>query len=80
MLSKINPALSCLIGITLRVIIKSATVGDAIALFAVCALYAYQAYLESRKEKPVNDSIKLEVKELRDALNALKVAKSFSGR
>jgi hypothetical protein len=80
MLTKINPALCCLLGITARILIKGASVGDSIALFAVCALYGYQTYVESRKEIPINDTIKQQVSELRDAINSLKVAKTFSGR
>jgi len=80
MLNKINPALCCLLGITIRILVKGASVGDSIALLAVCALYGYQAYVESCKEVPINDTIKQQVTELRDAINSLKVAKTFSNR
>lgn len=80
MLAKLNPALCCLIGITLRIIIKGASVGDSIALFAVCALYGYQAWVESKKEAPINETVKQQVQELRDAVNSLKIAKSFTNR
>jgi hypothetical protein len=53
------------------------TVGEALAIGALAALYAYTLYLDSKKEKPINDQVKQEVEDLRSAVNALKVGRAF---
>lgn len=77
MIKKINPALAATLIFATRLVILGASIGDAVALIGLCALYAYTLYLDSNKEEPINDQIKSEVEQLRNAVNALKVAKSL---
>lgn len=65
------------IAMSLRCIVFSASIGDSFVLFALSALLAYQFFLESKKELPINDNIKLQIGELKDAVNALKMGKSL---
>jgi len=60
-----------------RIAILGASVGDAIAMVATCALYGFFLYLNNNKEEPINDKVKAELVELKNTVNALKVARSM---
>ena len=72
-----NPALILLGSLVLHSHFKVITLGEAVAIAALSALYAYTLYLDSKREKPINDAVKQEVADLRSAVNALKVGRAF---
>lgn len=72
-----NPALILLSSLILHSHFKVITVGEALAIAALSALYAYSLYLESKQEKPINDTLKQELHELRTTVTALKVGRAF---
>ncbi len=65
----------------LRLVIKGASIGDAGALAALCALYGFSLYLETKKQQPINDSFKaevrLELEQIKTSMNGLKISKAF---
>lgn len=70
-----------------RLVYFGASIGDALALAALAGLYGYQYYLETKKEKPVDEEYKKkiaylsqEVESLKSSMNAVKIAKTFTGR
>lgn len=72
-----NPALILLCSLIAHSHFKSINVGEALAIAALCGLYAYSLYLESKQEKPINESVKQELEELRSEVRALKVGRAF---
>lgn len=72
-----NPALILLCSLVAHSHFKSINVGEALAIAALCALYAYSLYLESKQEAPINDEVKKELHEMRSMLTALKVGRAF---
>ncbi len=72
-----NPSFIAMAIFGARLVVLGASIGDAIALSALAALYGYTLYLNSVKEIPINDTLKEELHHMRDAVNALKVARSF---
>lgn len=69
----------------IRLLITGASIGDALALIGLSALYSYFLFLESKKEIPVNKQywdrfIELEerVKSNQENLNSLQVKNAFS--
>jgi hypothetical protein len=71
-----NVSLAAMLIFGLRLVIKGSSLGEACALAALCALYGFILYLESKKEVPINDSIKEELRHLRSAIDSIKLAKS----
>jgi hypothetical protein len=69
-------ALSAMLVFGLRLVIKGAGIGDACALAALCGLYGFILYLDSKREVPINDQVKSELEQLRSAVQNLKLAKS----
>jgi len=61
---------------SLRLIIKGSDLGEALALGVLASLYGYTLYLAHNKEKPINESIHTEIDNLKNTVNALKIAKS----
>lgn len=72
-----NPALILLTSLVAHAHFRVTSIGEAIAIAALSGLYAYSLYLSSKKEPPVNDTVKQEVADLRSAVNALKVGRAF---
>lgn len=72
-----NPSFICMSVFGVRLVALGATIGDSIAMCALCALYGYTQYLEHKQIKPINESVLQELAHVRDTVNALKVAKSF---
>ncbi len=64
-----------------RLVVKGASIGDAGALVALCALYAFFLYLETKKQLPINDSFKaevrLELEQLKTSMNGIKLTKTL---
>jgi hypothetical protein len=73
----ISPTLCLVAGIVIRSVVFGASIGDAIALCAVCGLHGYLQYLNSVKTIPINDSVRAELAEIKSTVNALKIAKSM---
>jgi hypothetical protein len=71
-----NISLAATLIFGLRLVIKGAGIGDACALGALCALYGFILFLDSKKEVPINDQVKSELEQLRSAVNNLKLAKT----
>jgi hypothetical protein len=78
MLKRLNYPLLFLAILLVRSAIVGAGIGDAIALTAAAALYAYSLYLETKREQPVNDQIRKDVETLKHSVDSLKMAKNFS--
>lgn len=74
---KLKPCMCLLLVVVARAVVFSASVGDALAIAALSALYGFDLYLESKKEVPINDSIKEEISALKSAISALKLQKSL---
>ena len=66
-----------MMAVCVRVVIVGAGVGDALAVAALGGLYAFTLFLESKKEAPVNESIKKELSDVKAALAALRVGKTI---
>lgn len=45
----------------LRLLITGSSIGEAVALAALCALYGTHHYIESKREAPINENFKLKV-------------------
>lgn len=73
----INIPLSFVGVLLLRILFKGATIGDSIALSALCSLYGYTKYLTFKVEIPINDSLKIDIENLKNAVGSLKIAKSM---
>ena len=65
------------VALTLRCLIFGASIGDSMLFFPISGIIGYLFFLDSRKEVPVNESLKLQIEELKDSVNALKIGKSF---
>lgn len=72
-----DPILILLTSLVVHAHFKITSLGEAATIAALCALYGYQLYLDSKKEKPINDTVKKEIEDLRSAVNALKVGRAF---
>ncbi len=80
-----NISLACILVFGCRLVYLGASVGDAAALAALCSLYGYILHLESKREKPINEQVRSEIAQLRlqveqvkDTTNGLKLAKTFN--
>lgn len=67
------PAL-ILVAYSIRLLAFGASLGDALVTVGLCSVFALTLWIDSKKETPVNDSIKEEVKLLR--IEVQKVADS----
>lgn len=72
-----NPALILLCSLVAHSHFKTISIGEALAIAALSALYAYSLYLESKQEKPINEELKKELQEIRSTVLALKVGRAF---
>lgn len=76
-LKDINYSVALLCILSARALVLGANFGDALAIAALCALCSFKYYTDSKKEEPINDSVKSELEQLRSVVNALKVAKAM---
>jgi len=76
-LKDINYSVALLCVLSGRALIIGAGIGDALVIASLCALCAFKFYTDSKKEIPINDSVKNELSDLRSAVNGLKMAKSL---
>jgi hypothetical protein len=67
-----NPILILLGSLVAHAHFKETSIGEAIVVAALCALYGYNLYLDSKKEKPINEDTKREIADLRDTVFTLK--------
>ena len=72
-----NPILILLTSLIVHAHFRVTSVGEALAIAALCAVYAYNLYLESKKEEPINDVLKKEIADIRATMGALKVGRAF---
>lgn len=72
-----NPSLILLCSLILHSHFKTISVGEAVAIAALCALYGFTLYVDSKKVQPINDEVKADLAELRSAVNALKIGRAF---
>ncbi len=56
--------------IGLRIVVAGAGIGDAIALTALVGLYGYKEYLSTKKEKSLDETVRLELDSMKSALAA----------
>jgi hypothetical protein len=76
-LKDINYSVALLCVLSGRAVILGCSVGDALAIAALCALCGFRYYTESKKEAPINDTVKNELEQIRSTLNGLKMARSI---
>jgi hypothetical protein len=72
-----NPILVLLTSMIVHDHFRASSLGQAVAIAALCATYAYNLYLDSKKEAPINEEVKKELQELRGAITSLKINKVF---
>ena len=72
-----SPTLGLVAALVLRSVIYGASIGDAIAIAAVCGLHAYTNYLASTKVPDINESLRADLAEIKSTIGALKIAKSM---
>ena len=60
-----------------RLVVLGASIGDAMALGALAALYGFSLYLESVRQAPLNDQVKKELEELKTSVASLKLGRSM---
>lgn len=60
-----------------RHLVYASSIGDACVIAALAGLYGFICFTDSKKEIPINDSVKSELAHLQSSVNALKVAKAF---
>lgn len=65
-----------LLGLSFRIIMLGATVGDAIAIIALSALVGFIRFQE-KKEFNELDELKQDVKQLKDAIQGLKIERAI---
>lgn len=56
----------------IRILVTGSSVGDAISLFALCSLFAYNTFLESKKQTPVNKDVYDKISYLEEQLGLTK--------
>lgn len=69
--------LAALMVVVSRVVIFGATIGDSIAVCGLSALLGFVFFLESKKQQPVNDSVKAEVEHLKNQIDGIKVSLAY---
>lgn len=72
-----NPSFVLLSSVILHSHFKTVSVGEALVVAALCALYAYSLFLDSKKQKPVNVEVMEKLEEMRSTMNAMKVARAY---
>jgi Ca2+/Na+ antiporter len=72
-----SPALILLFSLIAHSHFKAINIGEALAISALCVLYGYTLFLDSKREAPINEEVKKELQELRSAVSALKVARAY---
>jgi hypothetical protein len=72
-----HPSLLILMALCARVVALGATLPESIAIVACASVYGLSLYLESRKQAPVSDELQKDVADLKSAIGALKIAKTF---
>lgn len=72
-----DPMLILISSLILHDHFRPSTIGQAIVIAALSAVYGYNTYLNSKKEVPINDEIKKQVEEMRQMMNSLKLTKVF---
>jgi hypothetical protein len=63
-----------LCSVIIKSLITGISIAEALAIVGLAALYGLYYYYESKKEPPLNDSIKAELKNLQDEMNVVKAA------
>jgi hypothetical protein len=74
----LNPSLVAFSLFLLRLTIYGASIGDAITLSALAALYGYNLYLSTIKTISVNDSVRKDLEEVKTMVTTLKLAKTLN--
>lgn len=72
-----DPILLSLVSLIVHSHFRSISIGEALAVGFLCAAHAYQLYLNSQKEEPINEAVKKELGDLRSMVNALKIGRAF---
>lgn len=76
-MKNINASLILLIAQTARCVGFGASIGDAIALIALCGLYGYLQLLKSKESEPLNDKVAKDLDEVKSAIAAIKVGRTI---
>jgi len=72
MVNYLNLPSLLLTSLLIRTLIFGASIGDAIALIALSALYGYHYYLQSKKQVPVNKEILDRIVQIEESLKDTK--------
>lgn len=68
---KTNIQIVLLVAFTARLVVFGASIGDALALFALAGLFGFNQWLNSNKEEPVNEKVKADITELKTQVSNL---------
>lgn len=72
--------LACLVTIfTFRLVIFGASVGDALALFAIGGAYSFKVFMASKKQPLVTEDLKREMDEIKNMIVMLKMKNNIKG-
>lgn len=72
-----DPILLALLALCGRHLMVSATLGDAIVIAALAAYAGFRLHIQKTTEVPINEVSKKDIEELKSAVGALKIAKTF---
>lgn len=67
------PAIA-LSAVVIQSLIMGISLGNALSIVGLAALYGVYYYFESKKEAPINESVKKELKTLQEEVNVMKAA------
>lgn len=67
----INFTILVLLMIGTRITICGASIGDALALIAVCGLQGFAKLLESKKSEPINEQLARELNDIKTTVSGL---------
>lgn len=77
MLKTVTPQLILLSAIVVRVAVFGASIGDALAIAALCGLHGFAMFLKSKQQPDINSELKKEIADMRSSVNALKIGRTF---
>lgn len=74
---KVKVITALLVAICARSAIFGASIADALAIFSISALCGFTMYLKNKEQESVNDVVKRDITELKSAVGAIRLGKSY---
>lgn len=72
-IKKVNVPMALLLLITLKVLLLEVTFATTIFGLGLISLYAFASYIESKKQKPLDDDVKRQLEEMRNVISGVAV-------